>query len=293
MTTRYRMAFGRRPGPAAALATALSLGACAALGAQEASATEEGSTASATAADPDWAIVEDYLARQQEWTKQMIRGALGGAPDDGSSPNAGGEARELPSRITVLRVPGDGSASSAEVQERLREAMESRDGAGVIRLGDGQAHGESLPPGLMDQVLRATAATGGTSELPSEPPNVGPAAAAALSILEQGGVHEKTVDAAAFLVDHAAAAPGGAGYASRGAKALLEFAPAWEGWPLMLQRLSAAGRLAFLTGNGGGARAVFEVLASEAKDPVLRAAGRYYLAVDRRQSADAPGASAE
>ncbi len=94
-------------------------------------------------------------------------------------------------------------------------------------------------------------------------------------------------------MDHAAGAPGGAEYASRGAKALLEFAPAYEGWPLMLQRLSSAGALAFLTGNGDAARAVFEVLASEAEDPVLRAAGRYYLAVARRQSADAPAVSNE
>ena len=61
----------------------------------------------------------------------------------------------------------------------------------------------------------------------------------------------------------------------------------------MLQRLSSAGALAFLTGNGDAARAVFEVLASEAEDPVLRAAGRYYLAVARRQSADAPAVSNE
>ena len=293
MTTRYEMAVSRRPVSAAVLAIALSLGACEALSGQETSAPEEASTVSAVAADPDWEIVEDYLKRQQEWTKQMIHGALGGASDDDSSPSVGEEVEELPSRIMVVRVPGDGSASNAEVQERLREAIESREGAGVVRLGDSEAHSESLPPGLVDQVLRAAAKTGRASELPSEPPDVGRAAAAALSILEHGGIHKKTVDAAEFLVDYAAGAPGGAEYASRGAKALLEFAPAYEGWPLMLQRLSSAGALAFLTGNGDAARAVFEVLASEAEDPVLRAAGRYYLAVARRQSADAPAVSNE
>ena len=293
MTTSYGMAVGRRPGPAAVLAMALSLGACEALSAQEASVQEEASAVSADAADPDWQIVEDYLERQQEWTQQMIQGALGGAPGDDSAPSVGGEAGKPPTRIMVVRAPGASSASSAELQERLRKAIESGDDAGVIRLGDSEGQTESLPPGLVDRVLRAAAATGGTSELPSEAPDVARAAAAALSILDQGGAHEKTVDAAEFLVDHAAVAPGGADYAAEGAKALLEFAPAYEGWPLMLQRLSNAGRLASLTGNGGAARAVFEVLASEAGDPVLRAAVRYYLAVERRQSADAPGASDE
>ncbi|MXZ37508.1 MAG: TlpA family protein disulfide reductase [Holophagales bacterium] len=289
MKTRYEMAVGRRPGSGAVLAMVLSFGACEALSGQKASAAEETSTASAVAADPDWEIVEDYLKRQEEWTKQLIRGALEGASDDDPSPSLGGEAKKLPSRIMVVRAPGDGSASSADIQERLGQAIESRDDAGVVRLGDS----ESFPPGLLDQVLRAAAATGGTSEPPSEAPDVGRAAAAALSILDQGGAHEKTVNAAEFLVDHAAAAPGGAEYASKGAKALLEFAPAYEGWPLMLQRLRGAGRLAFLTGDGGAARAVFEALASEAEDPVLRAAGRYYLALERRQSADAPGVSDE
>ena len=259
MTTSYGMAVGRRPGPAAVLAMALSLGACEALSGQEASVPKQASAVSADTGDSDWQIVEDYIKRQQEWTKQMIRGALGGAPDDDSAPSVGGEAGKLPTRIMVVRAPGASSASSAEVQERLRKAIESGDDAGVVRLGDSEGQTESLPPGLVDRVLRAAAATGGTSELPSEAPDVARAAAAALSILDQGGAHEKTVDAAEFLVDHAAVAPGGADYAAEGAKALLEFAPAYEGWPLMLQRLSSAGRLAFLTGNKGAARAVFEV----------------------------------
>ena len=169
MTTRYEMAVSRRPVSAAVLAIALSLGACEALSGQETSAPEEASTVSAVAADPGWEIVEDYLTRQQEWTKQMIHGAFGGASDDDSSPSVGEEVEELPSRIMVVRVPGDGSASNAEVQERLREAIESREGAGVVRLGDSEAHSESLPPGLVDQVLRAAAKTGRASELPSEP----------------------------------------------------------------------------------------------------------------------------
>lgn len=293
MTTSYEVAVGGRRGPAVVLAMALSLGAWEAVGGQEASAPEEDSTASAVAADPDWEIVEDYLKRQQEWTKQMIHGALGGTSDDDSSPSVGGEVERLPSRIMVVRTPADGSASSAEIQERLREAIESGDDAGVVRLGDSEGQSEALPPGLVEQVLRAAVATVGASALPSAAPEVERAAAAALSILDQGGGHEKTVDAAEFLVDHAAVAPGGAEYASRGAKALLEFAPAYEGWPLMLRRLSSTGRLAFLTGSGGAARAVFEVLASEAEDPVLRGAGQYYLALERRQSADTPGLSDE
>ena len=231
MTTSYGMAVGRRPGPAAVLAMALSLGACEALSGQEASVLEEASAVSADAADlrlADRRGLPRAPAGVDAADDSAVRSA--GPPRTTTQPRALKERQgRLPTRIMVVRAPGVSSASSAEVQERLRKAIESGDDAGVIRLGDSEGQTESLPPGLVDRVLRAAAATGGTSELPSAAPDVARAAAAALSILDQGGVHEKTVDAAEFLVDHAAVAPGGADYASEGAKALLEFAPAYEG----------------------------------------------------------------
>ena len=146
-------------------------------------------------------------------------------------------------------------------------------GAGVVDLPrdeDSPLSGESMAP---------------------DSPEVGRAAAAAIAILEAGGAHEKTVEAAEFLVNHAAMAPGGVEYASRGAKALLTFAPDYEGWGFMLRRMHLLGRVG--PDRGAAASAFFEELASSAEDPVLRAAGRYFIAAGRMQAANAVGLSEE
>ena len=71
---------------------------------------------------------------------------------------------------------------------------------------------------------------GANEEEESEFPDVSRAAAAAAAILEDGGSHEKTIQAAEFLVNQAAMVPGGDKHGYRGAKALLEHAPDNEGW---------------------------------------------------------------
>ena len=289
-----------------ALTMVLSLGACERAAGPDASKTEEGSTESFADVGPDWEIVEDYLQRQHTWMEKVRGVAFGEASEDDSSPRAGGEASSPQPRMVVLRAPGDGSPSNAEVEERLREAIEAQNGSGVLSVQFGDE--DSPSRALVDELLRAAAdaqkgaevadlrfkgedSPPGAEEVAPDPPDVGRAAAAALAILEQGGTHDKTVEAAEFLVNHAAMAPGGGEYASRGAKALLEFAPDYHGWSFMLQRMHVLGR--FGEDKGAAADAFFEELASEADDPVLRAAGRYYIAAGRMQSANAPGMSEE
>lgn len=303
----------------AALAMAVALGVCERAAGQDVSGKEGEPTGSTADVAPDWEIVEDYLERQKAWTEQVRRQVLAGVPDQLLSSGVGEEASSPKSRIAVIPASGDGLPSLAEMVGALREATEGRNSDGSP---EAQLPGEGSRA-LVDELLRAAAdgqgdvkvvsfrstdgksspgagetAAGGRDrqgQAPldgpaighSEPPDIGRAAAAAVAILEQGGSHEKTVEAAEFLVNHAASASGGGEYASRGTRALLEFAPDYQGWRFMLPRLHTVSR--FGPDRGAAAAGVFEVLASEAEDPVLRAAGRYYVAAGRMQAANAAG----
>ena len=325
MTMSSDMAFGqwgRAVRVSVALVTVLAFGVCERAAGQEDTGTEGESTESSVDIGPDWAIVEDYLARQNAWTAQIRKQVLAGAPDDLPSPGTR-EGNSPQPRIVVVSAPEEGSLSRDEMEKRLREAIERRndDGSSDIEPPDEGSRA------LLDELLRAAAgAQGGAKvvsfsagdgesppaggntapdrpnvqEQPShggrglggaQPPEVGRAASAAVAILEQGGAHEKTVEAAEFLVNHAAMAPGGAEHASRGASALLEFAPDYQGWRFMLPRLHTLAR--FGPDRRAAAADVFRVLAAEAEDPVLRASGRYYVAAGRMQFANAPGVSEE
>lgn len=128
----------------------------------------------------------------------------------------------------------------------------------------------------------------------SGPPDVERAAAAAIAILEEGGMHERSVDAAQFLTNQAAMTAKGDEYAYRGAKALLEYAPDFGAWGMTLSRMNTFRRF---RDDGQSSRPAidrfFEELASGAEKPVLRAAGRYFLARGRLASVNARGLSPE
>ena len=132
------------------------------------------------------------------------------------------------------------------------------------------------------------AETSEDGEEASGPPDPERAAAAAISILEEGGTHERSVDAAQFLTNQAAMTARGDEYAYRGAKALLEYVPDFGAWGMTLSRMNMLRRF---RDDGESSRPAtdrfFEELASEAEDPVLRAAGRYYLALGRMAAVNA------
>ncbi len=122
----------------------------------------------------------------------------------------------------------------------------------------------------------------------SGPPDADRAAAAAIAILEEGGTHERSVDAAQFLTNQAAMTAKGDEYAYRGARALLEHAPDFGAWGMTLSRMHTFRRF---RDDGQSARPAtdrfFEELAAEAEEPVLRAAGRYYQALGRMAAVNA------
>ena len=106
-----------------------------------------------------------------------------------------------------------------------------------------------------------------------KPPDVDPAVEVATAILNLGGAHDKTIEAAEFLVMRANSGRNSDRHMYAGAKALLDYAPDYEKWPQVLSRM-----LNSKVFYGLKIDKFFEELASEAQDPVLRANGKYYLA---------------
>lgn len=106
-----------------------------------------------------------------------------------------------------------------------------------------------------------------------KPPDVNPAVEVATAILNLGGAHDKTIEAAEFLVMRANAGRNSDRHMVAGAKALLDYAPDYQKWPRVLSRMLRSKMF-----HGPEIDKFFEELASEAEDPVLRANGKYYLA---------------
>ncbi len=127
--------------------------------------------------------------------------------------------------------------------------------------------------------MRATAAEGGGPPGMQKRPSVVRAVATARAILNAEGVHEKTVAAAEFLVDHAWDVPRGDWHGAVGARALATHAPPDYGrWPRVLGALDMAPRP---SGTGVPVSPIdefFAEVASNADNPVLRAAAQYHLA---------------
>ena len=270
-----------------ALEIVLSSGACKGSMALEESSVEDEMAALVAEVGPDWDVVEAYLERERTWMARML--ASGKVSQDDSSSSVGEAAGATP-RIFMVRASGGGAPPRAELEQALRAALEAENGADAEqRLG--AVLKDLNGAELVDPRSEDEDSPESTDGSVPDAPDVRRAAAAAIAILEVGGTHEETVGAAEFLINSAAMKPEGEEYASRGARALLEYAPDYEGWGLMLQRMHLLGGVG--PDRGAAADAFFEELVSEAEDPVLRAAGLYYVAAGRMQSANAPGMSGE
>lgn len=91
--------------------------------------------------------------------------------------------------------------------------------------------------------MRTAASEGGGPPSMRKRPSVVRAVAAGRAILNAEGVHEKTVEAAEFLVDHAWDVPRGDWHGAVGARALATHAPPdYERWPRVLDALDMAPR---------------------------------------------------
>ena len=117
------------------------------------------------------------------------------------------------------------------------------------------------------------------------PPSAVAGVAAARAILDAGG-HENAVEAAEFLVDNAFRAPDGQLHILAGVRWLVDHAPDFEGWPRALRAVDRA-RGVRITGGPRPLDSFLEELATDADDPGLRAAARYYVAFGLMRSSNA------
>ena len=121
----------------------------------------------------------------------------------------------------------------------------------------------------------------------AERPDIRPAIAAATAILDAGGAHDKTTEAAEFLVMQTVSEPDADRHISRGAQVLLARAPDDDRWPAMLRLMD--GRRYYGPDGRSSARGIdrfLEEMASGAGSPALRATARYYVASGLMRSAN-------
>ena len=121
-----------------------------------------------------------------------------------------------------------------------------------------------------------------------ERPDIRRAIAAATAIVDAGDTHDRTRDAADFLVAQTFREPDAARHMVRGARALVAHVPDYERWPRVLARMDGR-RFYGFTGESSAPDLdrFFAELASGAADPVVRAMARYYGAAGLMQSINA------
>jgi len=142
---------------------------------------------------------------------------------------------------------------------------------------------------MAEQMKRMTAGDQAEGDDHAERPDQSRAVAAATAILDQGGAHEKTTQAAEFLVNFA-----GDEHGARGARALLELVPDYANWSMLLQRMDMRrGFGADGEPSGPETEAFLADLATNAQDPLLQAFGRYYVASGQMESVNVPSLPAE
>ena len=96
------------------------------------------------------------------------------------------------------------------------------------------------------------------------------ATAAAVAILNTEGHHDRTREAAEFLLDNPL--PGGAARALRGAQVIAEHFPDYDQWPLRLKQVDD------LSSVNAPAKSFVTGLAESLTDPLARATARYFAA---------------
>ena len=109
-------------------------------------------------------------------------------------------------------------------------------------------------------------------------PTASRASAAAIAILDLGGEHDKTRQAAEFLLDHPTR--GGVARGLKAAQALATHFPDYEQWPLRLKQVNG------MSNVHPPAKAFIKDLADSLEDPVARATARYFAASHLIQSAN-------
>ncbi|MDE0658375.1 MAG: TlpA disulfide reductase family protein [Gammaproteobacteria bacterium] len=230
------------------------------------------------AAEPDWRLVEAYLELDEAWhelDREIATADIGSDEKERRRKEERGEHPDIVLAVGAARAIIDSDGKRAvEAAEFLMEHT-----AGLSPTADRDiefgtaALAELLGPdwSLVDDFTNPK--EGFLARLFAGDPSGPKALAAARAIVGLGGTHERTVDAAEFLVERGAGIRGGSPEnVLAGIRALASNVPGYDDWPRMLMHL---GR------SRGDSPEIDEFLAgrtAEGNDPLVRATARYYTA---------------
>ena len=180
-----------------------------------------------------------------------------------------------------------GAAAPPEIPRAISRTTEvAPDWAVVQEYLDRQSAWRERTSGIAMAGLSADERTRRFQDAFAERPNIRPAIAAATAIVD-AGAHDRTREAAEFLVMQTLTEPDADQHMSKGAQALLAEAPDDERWPTILMQMDA--RRFYGSDGESSTRGIdrfFEELASAAESPALRATARYYAAAGLMRSAN-------
>ena len=245
-------------------------------------------TGLATAAETNWNVVEAYIELDKAWhakdrriqsanvsieEKQRRREEeLGAHPDITLSVAAarsivesdGKRALEA-AEFLVEHPPGLSPTADSDVDFGMASLIE--------KIGPDFALVEKYTdrPGLIQRIF-------------FKRPSATRAVAAAMAIVALDGEHDKTVEAAEFLVQRGTVIRGGSGtYVTKGVETLATHVPDYANWPRSLMHLA---RVA-IPGANDRIDDFLDDMAATAQDPVVRATARYYRVFRFIRSIDA------
>jgi len=232
----------------------------------------------AFAAEPDWRLVEAYLDLDTAWhelDREIATADVGSDEKERRRKEERGEHPDIVLAVGAARaiIEADGKRA-VEAAQFLMEHT-----AGLSPTADRDiefgtaALAELLGPdwSLVDDFTNPK--EGFLARLFAGDPSGPKALAAARAIVDLGGTHERTLDAAEFLVERGAGIRGGSPpNVLAGIRTLESLGPDYDNWPRMLMHV---GR------TRGKSEAIDEFLAgkaAEGNDSLVRATARYYAA---------------
>ena len=240
---------------------------------------------------PDWSLVEDYRASEgaimaafetlglddtTDAEKQRLRELI----------NQGPEPRTVDAVAAALAVLDAGGARALEAAEFLiQQTTDLRPTGAMVFSQWLRISAQSGEATLIELVGPNWDVIGdyleqqsiGLAEL-GDRPTPSRATAAAIAILDLGGEHEKTRQAAEFLLDNPTR--GGAARGLNAAQALAAHFPDYDQWPLRLKQVNG------MSNVHPPAKAFINDLADSLEDPIARATARYFAASHLIQSAN-------
>lgn len=231
----------------------------------------------AVAAEPDWRLVEAYLELDEAWHELDREIATADASGDEKERRRKEERGEHPDIVLAV------GAARAIIEADGKRAIEAAEFL--------MEHTPGLSPTVDDDIEFGTLAlaerigpdwsvvdgyvnpdTGFLARLFSEDPSGTKALGAARAIVGLDGTHDRTIDAAEFLIERGANIRGGSPQNVLAGMRTLSHAPDYDDWPRMLMHLGRA---------RGDSKQIDEFLTgktAEGNDPLVRATARYYAA---------------